>query len=232
MTTLIKSNERGQADHGWLKSHHTFSFANYYNPARMGFGVLRVINEDRIAGGTGFGTHPHRDMEIISYAVDGALEHKDSMGTETVIRPGEIQRMSAGTGVRHSEYNHSPDKEAHFLQIWILPEKEGLAPSYAQKSFASDFAKSDLTLVASKSGRNGSVTLNQDVNLYACKAQQAGEKVFKTSLQRKTWVQVIKGKVQVGSADLDSGDAAGIEDVESVNLKWTSGAEFLFFDLP
>lgn len=232
MITLRKSNERGLANHGWLNSNHTFSFGEYYDPAHMGYGVLRVINEDRIEGGTGFGTHGHKDMEIISYVIDGALEHRDSMGTNAVIMPGEVQRMSAGTGVRHSEQNHLKDKKTHFLQIWITPEKEGIAPGYDQKSFENDFGCSDMILVASRIGKNGSITINQDVDMYVAKTQDAGEKVLKTFKQRHTWVQVIKGEVKVEGATLRNGDGAGIEDVEAVKLQWSKDSEFIVFDLP
>ncbi len=232
MITVRKSQDRGPANHGWLKSQHTFSFGDYYDPNHMGYGVLRVINEDRIEGGTGFGTHGHRDMEIISYVIEGALEHKDSMGSDAVILPGEVQRMSAGTGVRHSEQNHLKDKETHFLQIWIIPEKEGIEPSYGQKSFANDFGCSDMILVASRSGKNGSVTINQDVDMYACQAQDAGEKTLKTFNHRHAWVQVIKGEVKVEGETLTNGDGAGIEKVEAIKLSWSKGSEFLVFDLP
>lgn len=232
MITVRKSSDRGLAEHGWLKSRHTFSFADYYDPRFMGYSVLRVINEDRIEGGTGFDTHGHRDMEIISYVIEGELEHKDSMGTNTVIRPGEVQRMTAGTGVRHSEYNHMPDKETHFLQIWIMPEKQGMKPSYDQKSFSNDFGCSDLILVGSKDGRNGSITINQDVDMYAAKAQDDGEKTLKTYLHRHLWVQVIKGQVSVESETLQAGDGAAIQDVDHLKLQWKKGSEFIVFDLP
>lgn len=232
MIQVRRSQERGQANHGWLNSQHTFSFADYYDEKHMGFSVLRVINEDQIKGGTGFGTHGHRDMEIISYVIDGALEHKDSMGSDTIIKPGEVQRMSAGSGVRHSEYNHLKDQSTHFLQIWIMPEEKGIAPSYDQRSFENDFGCSDLILVASKNGRNGSVTINQDVDMYAAKAQDAGEKTMKTYKHRHLWVQVIKGEVKVDGTELSAGDGAGIKDVESVKLEWSKGSEFIFFDLP
>lgn len=232
MKVVIKSNERGLADHGWLKSRHTFSFADYYNPNRMGFSVLRVINEDQIEGGTGFGTHPHRDMEIISYVIDGALKHQDSMGTEAIIYPGEIQRMSAGTGIRHSEYNHLENKKTHFLQIWILPEKNGLAPSYGQKSFAEALTSSELVLVASKTGKDGSVALNQDINLYACKAAKSGEKKMTLDSQRAFWLQVIKGQVLVDDISLVAGDGLGLEKEPLAHLQWSQDSEFLLFDLP
>lgn len=232
MIQVRKSAERGHVEHTWLDSKHTFSFGYYYDPAHMGFSVLRVINEDKIKGGTGFDTHPHHDMEIISYLVEGALEHKDSMGNKAVIRPGEVQRMSAGTGVKHSEYNHYKDRDAHLLQIWILPEKMGIKPGYEQKSFSSDFSCSDLILVASKDGRHGSVSMNQDVDMYAAKAQDEGEKTLKTYAHRHLWVQVVKGQVMVDGVGLQEGDGAGISKVEAVKLKWTKGSEFLVFDLP
>ena len=232
MIQVRKSADRGNANHGWLNSMHTFSFADYHDEAHMGFGPLRVINEDRIEGGTGFGTHGHRDMEIISYVIDGALQHKDSMGNETVILPGEVQRLSAGTGIRHSEYNELKDKTTHFLQIWIMPEKNGIEPGYGQKSFANDFGCSDLILVASKSGKNGSITMNQDVDMYVAKAQDAGEKHLKTYAHRKLWVQVIKGDVEVEGTKLNSGDGAGISKVEMLNVKWSKDAEFILFDMP
>ena len=232
MIQVRKSTERGDANHGWLKSKHTFSFGEYYDENHIGFGALRVINEDRIDGGTGFGTHGHRDMEIISYVVEGAIEHRDSMGTDSVIKPGEVQRMSAGTGIRHSEYNHSKDKTTHFLQIWIVPSKVGMAPSYDQKSFANDFLSGDLILVASFAGRNGSVTINQDVDMYAAKVLEAGEKILKTSKHRKFWIQVIKGEVSAEKTVLKAGDGAGISGVDSLNMKWNKESEFILFDLP
>jgi len=232
MIQVRKSKDRGDANHGWLKSKHTFSFADYLDEKQMGFGVLRVINEDRIDAGTGFGTHGHRDMEIISYVIEGALEHKDSMGSDTIIKPGEVQRMSAGTGVRHSEHNHSADKTTHFLQIWIIPDQMGIAPSYDQKSFAREFEKNDLVLVASRDGRNNSVTLHQDVDMYAAKAQQGGAKNIKINLQRRVWVQIIKGEVIVNDIKLSIGDGAGVSDVENINLKWSDHSEFIVFDLP
>jgi quercetin 2,3-dioxygenase len=232
MIKIRRSTERGDANHGWLKSKHTFSFAEYFDEKHMGFGPLRVINEDRIDGGTGFGTHGHRDMEIISYVIDGALEHKDSMGSDSIIRPGEVQRMSAGSGVRHSEYNHLKDKTTHFLQIWILPDSTGIEPSYDQKSFSDDFACSDLILVASKTGRNNSVTIHQDVDMYAAKAQDDGEKTIKTFSHRHLWVQVISGTVKVNNIELSTGDGAGITEVDTLKLKWNKDSEFILFDMP
>lgn len=234
MVTIIRSNERGLGDQGWLKSRFSFSFADYYEPSKMGFGVLRVINEDWIKGGTGFRTHPHRDMEIISYVIDGALEHKDSMGTEIIIRPGEIQRMSAGTGVRHSEFNHLKNQESHILQIWIMPEKMSVTPSYDQKSFAEELLKNEVVLVASKEGRDGSITINQDVDLYACKASEAGEKSIMTKKKRNYWLQVINGVVKFENQVFEPGDGASFENLEkdSLSLEWEKDSEFLFFDLP
>lgn len=231
MITVRKSEDRGKANHGWLKSNFTFSFADYYDPKHMGYSVLRVINDDLIDGGQGFDTHGHRDMEIISYVVEGALEHKDSMGTHSIIKPGEVQRMSAGTGVRHSEFN--PGSETtRLLQIWILPEKAGVTPGYEQKSFSNEFGCSDLILVASKSGRNGSVSLNQDVDMYAAKAQDAGEKILKTFKHRHTWIQVVKGEVKVDDVSLTKGDGAAVDNVEAMKLQWTKDSEFIVFDLP
>ncbi len=232
MMKIRKSQERGLADHGWLKSRHTFSFADYIDPNFMGYSVLRVINEDRIQGGTGFGTHGHRDMEIISYVVEGELEHKDSMGTESIILPGEIQRMTAGTGVRHSEYNKLKDQQSHFLQIWIQPDQVGLKPGYEQKSFSNSIGSSDLILVCSKSGKNGSISINQDVDLYLCKSVADGEKNFKTFNHRHLWIQVINGEVDCEGQKLLSGDGASIQEVEILKLGWRKGAEFLLFDMP
>lgn len=232
MIKVRKSKERGLANHGWLNSNHTFSFAEYYDENFMGFGPLRVINEDRIDGGTGFGTHGHRDMEIISYVIDGALEHKDSMGNSTVIKPGEVQRLSAGTGIRHSEQNHFKDKTTHFLQIWIMPGKMGIEPSYGQQSFEKQLSTNDLIMVASKDGREGTVSLNQDVNMYACKSKEDGQKDYKTFSHRHLWIQVIHGEVQVEGETLLNGDGAGIENVQDIVLKWSKGSEFILFDLP
>lgn len=233
MMEIRKSEDRGHANHGWLDSHHTFSFAEYYDPKQMGVSVLRVINEDRIQGGMGFGTHGHQDMEIISYVVEGALEHKDSMGSSEVLKPGEVQRMSAGTGVKHSEFNHLKDMTTHFLQIWIIPDVKGLEPSYEQKRFFSnEFTCHDLILVASKSGRNGSLLVHQDVDMWAAKAQEDGEKNLKTYTHRHIWVQAIKGDLSVMGTQLNPGDGAHLTDVENVKLEWKRGAEFLVFDLP
>lgn len=232
MITVRRSEDRGVAEHGWLSSRHTFSFADYYDEKHMGFSVLRVINEDRILGGSGFRTHPHRDMEIISYVIDGSLEHKDSMGNSTIIQPGEVQRMSAGTGIQHSEMNHERDKVTHFLQIWILPERTGIQPSYDQKSFQNSFARNELILVASKNGRDGSVSLHQDVEMFALKAPTQGDTIFSTSTHRHLWLQVISGIVSVDETQLRGGDGAGITQTQSFKLKWSDRAELILFDLP
>lgn len=193
MICLRKSNDRGRADHGWLKSRHTFSFADYHDPDFMGFRTLRVINEDHIQGGKGFGTHPHRDMEIISYVASGALEHKDSMGNSTVILPGEVQRMSAGTGVRHSEFNPDPNHEVHLFQIWILPEKTGIPPSYGQKSFELELNNNDLVLVVSKDGRDGSLSMNQDADVYVSRLKPGRKFSLQIRSGRGIWAQMING---------------------------------------
>ncbi len=232
MITIRRSDVRGHVNHGWLDTYHAFSFASYHDPAHMGFGVLRVINEDRIAPSTGFPTHGHENMEIISYVVEGALSHKDSMGNESTIRPGEVQRMSAGTGVRHSEYNHEKNTATHLLQIWFLPSVEGIAPSYEQKSFDSDFAQGNFVLVASESGRDGSVTMHQDVDMYVVKSNVAGEKHYAIRRDRNIWVQVIRGEVEMEGELLQAGDGAAITQVLHLDLKWKANTEFLLFDLP
>lgn len=231
--TLRKSQDRGFADHGWLKSRHTFSFADYHDPQQMGFGVLRVINEDQIDGGAGFGTHGHRDMEIVSYVVDGILEHKDSMGNSTFIRPGEVQRMTAGTGVRHSEYNHLKDRPSHFLQIWILPAKNGLNPSYDQKSFLASLSTDAMVLVASPTGEQGSITIHQDVKIFASKGDHAHSTwSYELGSQRSAWIQVISGPVKVNDLVMESGDGASISEEGSIQIGSPGPREFIFFDLP
>ena len=232
MIKIRKSAERGSADHGWLVAKHAFSFADYYDPAHMGFSVLRVINEDRVAGGAGFPTHGHKDMEIITYIINGVLEHQDSMGNKATISPGEIQRMSAGTGVRHSEYNHLKDKETHLLQIWIMPDKNGHPPSYEQKNFASQLAKNDVILVASNTGRDGSVSLSQDVDIYAVKSATAGDKILNTQADRFYWLQIVSGVVIFNDVTIAAGDAISASMLTRIHLKWQPNSEFLFFDLP
>jgi len=232
MLTLRKSGERGVSDLGWLKSRHTFSFGEYFDDAQMGFGDLRVINEDRIEGGTGFPTHGHRDMEIISYVLNGALDHKDSMGTAATILPGEVQRMSAGTGVRHSEHNHLKDLETHFFQIWILPDSDNLKPSYAQKDFSKELAKGKLFLAASKDGREGSITLNQDANLYLARLK-AGEKLdLPIHWDRKAWLQLASGELTVNSLKLSEGDGLAIHEEGAVHAQVEKDSHFLYFNLP
>jgi quercetin 2,3-dioxygenase len=231
MITLRPAAERGQADHGWLDSRHSFSFADYHDPRHMGFGALRVINEDRVAPGAGFGTHAHRDMEIVSYVLDGALEHKDSIGTGSVIRPGEVQRMSAGTGIRHSEYNASKTALVHFLQIWLLPERAGLAPGYEQKAFPAAGRTNRLRLVGSRDGRDGSVTIHQDVDLYAALLEPGGTARLALRPGRRAWVQVARGAVRVNGRTLAAGDGAAIEDEAAVELASDAGGEVLVFDL-
>lgn len=231
MITLRKANDRGHADHGWLNSYHTFSFANYYDPAHIGFRKLRVINEDRVAGGGGFAPHSHRDMEIISYVLDGALEHQDSMGNKSVIRSGEVQRMTAGTGVTHSEYNASKTDSVHFLQIWVLPEKAGLAPGYEQKFYAPEEKRGQLRLVASQDGRDRSVTVHQDLNLYAAVLGEGEKVTHAVESDRHLWVQVVRGSASVNGEVLKVGDAAAIEGEPMLELVGQDSAEILVFDL-
>jgi redox-sensitive bicupin YhaK (pirin superfamily) len=231
MNALRKSNERGFADHGWLKSFHTFSFASYYDPKNMGYGPLRVINEDRVAPGEGFGKHPHRDMEIISYVLDGELEHKDSMGTGSIIRPGDVQRMSAGTGVTHSEYNPSPKNGVHFLQIWIEPEANGIKPSYEQKFFGPEEKRGKLRLLASPDGRDGSVTVHQDAQLYAALIDGAEQVTHQIEEGRRAYVHVARGAVTVNGQALGSGDALKVDGEKQVVIEKGDNAEVLLFDL-
>ena len=231
MIDVIRSDSRGAADHGWLKSRHTFSFADYHNPSMMGFGKLRVINEDWIEAGKGFGTHSHRDMEIVTYMVDGALEHKDSMGNGSVIRPGELQRMTAGTGVLHSEFNASDTDRAHLLQIWILPEQNGLEPGYEQKLFPTAEKHNRWRLVGSRDGRDGSLTIHQDIELWSA-VLDAGQLVdYEFDGRRRGFLQVVRGTVEVDGATLDAGDAVAIVDQPSLSITATSSAEVLLFDM-
>jgi redox-sensitive bicupin YhaK (pirin superfamily) len=232
MIQIRKANDRGDANHGWLHSRHTFSFAEYHDPEHMGFSVLRVINEDQIEPGTGFGTHGHQDMEIISYVIEGALEHQDSMGNKTIIKPGEIQRMSAGTGVRHSEQNHSKELKTHFLQIWVLPDKRGYAPSYGQMDFESKMANSYFSLLVSKQGRDGSISINQDADIYLGRTKTAVEVIHQAQPNRSIWIQMIKGNITVLDQSLQAGDGAAIKDVQSIAISAQAGAEFLLFDMP
>ena len=204
MMNIRRSHERGHADHGWLDTHHTFSFASYHDPAHMGFRALRVINDDRVVGGAGFPTHPHRDMEIISYVVDGALEHEDSMGNGSIIRPGDVQRMRAGTGVTHSEYNHSKTDPVRFLQIWVVPEERGLEPGYEQEFFG-DERRGTLRLVASRDGADGSVQIQQDLSMFASVLGDQDEVTHQVAEGRHLWLQVVRGTVSVGGTKLSEG---------------------------
>ncbi len=231
MIEIRKSSERGYADHGWLRSYHTFSFADYYDPQHMGFGSLRVINEDRVKPGTGFGTHGHRDMEIISYVLEGALAHKDSMGNGSTIVPGDVQRMSAGTGVMHSEFNHAPDGTTHFLQIWIEPSERGIAPGYEQKHFDDASKRGRLKLVASPDGRDGSVRIHQDAYLYAALLGKDDRLAHKLTGGRRAYVHVARGKVTVNGQPLEAGDALKATQTPEITLERGEGAEVLLFDL-
>lgn len=236
MFQLRKSKERGYADHGWLKSYHSFSFADYYDPEHMGFGPLRVINEDFIEGGEGFPTHGHKDMEIITFLIEGALAHKDSTGSEGVIRPYEVQKMTAGQGIRHSEYNHLADQQTHLLQIWIMPDKNGLSPSYEQKNFHDKISSGKEALLVSPSGEQDSLKINQNAFLWA-KRNQAQETWKKAlSSERKYWVQIVKGEVEIlldstSTGLLKSGDAVAISREKNFALNSKTDSEVLFFDM-
>ena len=231
MITIRKATDRGSVNLGWLDSKHTFSFGDYHDPDHMGFGKLRVINDDHVEPGQGFGTHPHRDMEIISYIIDGALEHKDSMGNGSVMRKNDVQRMTAGTGVTHSEFNHSSDEQVHFLQIWVEPEKNSLEPGYEQKSFGADEKLDQLRLVVSHDGRQGSLRMNQDTDLYASVLSEGAELVHTFDAGRRGWVQVVRGKLRANGEALGTGDGAAIADEMDVVFQSDGDAEFLLFDL-
>jgi redox-sensitive bicupin YhaK (pirin superfamily) len=231
MFDIIRSDARGGADHGWLKAKHTFSFAEYHNPQRVHFGQLRVINEDRIAPAQGFGTHPHKDMEIVTYIISGVIEHKDSMGNGTTIRAGEVQRMTAGTGVMHSEFNHSKDEELHLLQIWIFPEEKDLEPGYEQTLFAREDKLNRLRLIGSRDGRDGSITIHQDVDLYASVLDQGNEVTLDNVADRRIFVQVVSGELDVNGEKLSAGDGAQLRQAEGIKARAESDAEFLVFNL-
>ncbi|MGB5166561.1 MAG: pirin family protein [Woeseiaceae bacterium] len=231
MLDIIRSDTRGGADHGWLRAKHTFSFAEYYNPERIQFGPLRVINEDRIAPAQGFGTHPHRDMEIVTYPISGAIEHKDSMGNGTIIRAGEVQRMTAGTGVLHSEFNHSKDAELHLLQIWMLPEQQGLEPGYEQLAFTREQKLNQLRLIASRDGRDGSITVHQKVDLYASVLEAGHSVEQRTNSSRLLFLQLIEGELAVNGESVFAGDGVQLEGIESLHINAKSDAEFLLFDM-
>ena len=231
MLTVRPAQARGHADHGWLDSHHTFSFANYYDPSHMGFRSLRVINDDRVAPGRGFGMHPHRDMEIVSYVLDGALKHRDSMGTGSVISAEDVQKMSAGTGVTHSEFNASGNEPVHFLQIWLMPTARGLTPSYEQKTFSKADKQGRLRVVAAPDGRDGSVTIHADAVLHAGVFARGESSELTLAPGRHAWVQVARGNVRVNGQELAEGDGAAISDETQLRIEGVDDGEVLVFDL-
>ena len=231
MINIRRSAERGGGNHGWLTTHHTFSFDQYYDPRFMGFRSLRVINEDWVAPNQGFPMHPHRDMEIITYVLEGTLEHKDSMGNGSIIRPGDGQRMSAGTGVRHSEANPSATEKVHLLQIWILPDRQGHKPGYEQKAFPAEEKKNKLRLIASSDGKDGSVTIHQDARLYVSLLEAGQEVKHELAKGRYAWLQVAKGVVELNGQKLDQGDGAAISEEQTLSIKGAQDAEVLLFDL-
>lgn len=231
MITIRRAEERGLSNLGWLDSRHTFSFSDYYDPKHMGFRTLRVINDDRVSPASGFGTHPHKDMEIVSYVLDGALEHKDSMGNGSVIRPGDVQRMSAGTGVTHSEWNHSKTDTVRFLQIWILPDRRGIAPGYEQKHFETVDLSNRLRLVASRDGKDGSLTVHQDASLYVARLEDGASVGLDLAPGRHAWVQVARGSVTLNGATLVEGDGAAATEEARLDLRASGNAEVLVFDL-
>ncbi|MEM6424166.1 MAG: pirin family protein [Cyanobacteria bacterium P01_D01_bin.128] len=232
MITIRPANQRGAANFGWLDSRHSFSFGNYYDPQHMGFASLRVINEDKVMPSKGFGTHGHRDMEIITYVLDGALEHKDSIGNGSIIRPGDVQRMSAGSGILHSEFNASSTDPVHFLQIWVMPDAQGLDPSYEQTFFAPDDKQGRLRLVGSRDGRDGSVTIHQDVNLYAAHLADGDAVEHSLASNRAAWVHVAQGSITLNGQLLTAGDGAAIAEEERLTLAGTAAeSEILLFDM-
>jgi len=231
MIQVRKSNDRGHADHGWLDTHHTFSFADYYDPEEMGFRALRVINEDRVAPGQGFGTHGHRDMEILSYVLDGGLAHKDSTGGGGVTRPGDVQRMSAGTGVMHSEFNASRTEPVHFLQIWLVPDRRGITPGYEQKHFPPEQRQGQLRLIASPDASDGSLKIHQDARVYTTLLGKGDSVTHALAAGRHAWVQVARGKVRLGDVTLSAGDGAAISEESSLRLTADEPSEVLLFDL-
>lgn len=229
-TTIRRANERGHANHGWLDSYHTFSFANFYDPGWMGYRSLRVINDDLVMPGVGFGTHPHRDMEIITYVLSGALQHKDSMGNGRIIQPGEVQYMSAGTGVQHSEFNPSNEEAVHFLQIWIQPDQKGVKPRYAEKSMK-EAAEGKLSLITSKTGRDGSIAIHQDADLWLGKLGTGNRVTHTLAPGRHAWLHVAEGEVTLDGKKLSGGDAAAIDEQGSLELSATKPSQVLLFDL-
>ena len=231
MLRIRRSEERGQTDWGWLDSRHTFSFGEYHDPDHMGFRALRVINDDRVKGGAGFGTHGHRDMEILSYVLEGALAHRDSMGTGSVIRPGEIQMMRAGTGVTHSEFNHSKTEPLHFLQIWIFPDTNGLAPAYDQRPVDQDGARHSFAPLASKDGRNGSLRIHQDIELFLARIEPGGNRTYSLRGGRHAWIHVARGSVDINGIELTTGDGLAVSEEKALNITGRTAAELLLFDL-
>jgi quercetin 2,3-dioxygenase len=231
MITLRPSHERGRTTLNWLKSAHTFAFNNYFDPRHTGFRQLRVINDDWVKPGAGFGTHSHRDMEIITYVLEGALEHRDSTGNGSVIRPGDVQRMSAGTGISHSEYNHSPTTPVHLLQVWILPERQGLEPSYEQRSFTPEELRGQWRLIAGKDGRDGAVVVHQDVDVLATQLEAGEQVTYRLQPGRHAWVQVASGEVRLNSVSLKEGDGAALSEVAELNIVAGERSEVLLFDL-
>jgi redox-sensitive bicupin YhaK (pirin superfamily) len=231
MLLIRRSADRGRANLGWLDSRHTFSFADYHDPRFMGYGSLRVINEDRVQPGKGFGTHSHSDMEIVTYVLDGELAHRDSMGNGSVIRRGDVQRMSAGTGVQHSEFNHSPSAPVHFFQIWVFPSSRGLAPSYEEKHFDDDAKRGQLKLVASNDGREGSVVIHQSIDLYAALLKAGDEVTHVTDRTGRGWVQVASGSITVNGERLEAGDGAAVAYEDTLSIKCNADSELLLFDM-
>lgn len=231
MVTIRRANERGHANHGWLDAHHTFSFADYHDPNWMGFRSLRVINDDTIAGGGGFGTHPHRDMEIVTYILSGALQHRDSMGHEAVLKAGDVQRISAGTGIAHSEFNYSPIEPVHLLQIWLYPERKGVKPAYAERSLGNGSAKQGLTLVASRDARDGSVSIHQDADLWLARLGVGADATHTLKAGRHAWVQVAEGEVTLNGQTLRTGDGAALSEETVLTLTAKAPAQALLFDL-
>jgi len=231
MITIRPAEQRGHADHGWLNAYHTFSFANYYDPRNMGFRALRVINEDRVAPGQGFGMHSHRDMEIVTCVLEGALEHKDSLGNGEVLRPGEMQRMTAGTGIRHSEYNPSDRKPVHLYQIWLEPAQRGLTPGYEQKEFKAEARKNTLCLVASPDQAGGSMLIHQDARIYLSQIEAGARVEHILAAGRAAWIQIMRGSVSVNGQTLNAGDAAAVEDASKIELTSAAGGEIMLFDL-
>lgn len=231
MIRIRRSQERGHVNHGWLDSYHTFSFGNYHDPKHTGFGSLRVINEDRVEAKQGFGTHPHRDMEIISYVISGGLQHRDSMGTGSIIRPGELQLMSAGTGVTHSEFNASSEEKVHFLQIWIIPKSKGTQPRYEQKAFPVTERTNRLRLLASEQGRDQSLTIGQDADLYGCVLEPQQTIQHPIVSGRRVWLQMVRGQAEIQGQTIQTGDGVAVTEETEVSIRAIESSEFLLFDL-